>query len=115
MIRHARLSDGGSSGSSPSSSGTSTTTHFRVARTIPTILTRRDMLRVAMDPIMDLDIVLITAIIELMGQCIGVGLEAYLFRVVYRNSSAEGQYPSKSGVSRRSTIVPSLAFPRGSM
>ena len=66
---------------------------LRDARTIPTILitrTRRDMLRVAMDPITDLDMALIRAIIELMVRDTGVGLEASLFRVVYRNSSVEG-------------------------
>ena len=48
------------------------------------------MLRVAVDPLMDLDMALITAIIELMVRDTGVGLEAYLFRVEFRNSSAEG-------------------------
>ena len=62
----------------------------RVARTIPTILTLRDMLRGAMDPIMDLDMALIKAITVLMVRDIGVGLEAYLFRVEFRSSSVEG-------------------------
>ena len=65
----------------------------RVARTIPTIVTRRDMLRVAMDPTMDPDMALIIAITELMCQDIGVGLEAYLFRAEYRNSRAEAENP----------------------
>ena len=56
--------------------------NVRVARTIPTIRTRRDKLRVAMDPI--------TAITVLMVRDIGVGLEGYLFRVEFRNSSVEG-------------------------
>ena len=47
----------------------------RVARTILTILIRRDMLRVAMEPITDLDMALIIAIIVLMVRDIGVGLE----------------------------------------
>ena len=89
--------------------------NLRVARTILTILTRRDMLRVAMDPSMDLNMALITAITVLMVQDIGVGLEAYLFRVVYRNSSAEGQYPSRCGFNRWSTIFLSQASLRGSM
>ena len=63
---------------------------IRVARTSLIILTRRDMLRVAVDPLMDLDMVPITAIIELMVCDIGVGLVAYLFRVEFRNSSVEG-------------------------
>ena len=64
--------------------------NIRVARTIPTILTRREMLRVAMDLSMDLNMALITDITVLMVQDIGVGPEASLFRMVYRNSSAEG-------------------------
>ena len=48
------------------------------------------MLRVAMDLIMDPDMALITAITVLMVRDIGVGLEGYLFRAEYRNSSAEG-------------------------
>ena len=50
--------------------------NLRVARTILTILTRRDMLRVTTDPIMDPDMALIhTSITELMVRDIGVGLE----------------------------------------
>ena len=89
--------------------------NLRVGRTIPTIPTRRDMLLVAMDPIMDLDIFLITAIIELMVPDTGVGLEAYLFRDEYRNSSTEGQYPSRCGFNRWSTIFLSQASLGGSM
>ena len=89
--------------------------NFRVARTIPTILTRRDMLRVAMEPITDLDMALITAIIELMVRDNGVGREAYQFRAQCQNSSAEGQYPSRCGFNRWRTIFLSQAFLRGSM
>ena len=64
---------------------------IRVARTIPTIPTRRDMLRVAVDPLTDLDMARITAIIELTGRDIGVGPEEYLFRVGFRNLNGEGQ------------------------
>ena len=64
--------------------------NIRVARTIPIIRTRRDMLRVAEDPIIVLDMALITAIIELTVRDTGVGLEAYLFRVEFRSSSVEG-------------------------
>ena len=87
---------------------------LRVVRTILTIHTRRDMLRVAMDHIMDLDMVLIIAIIEFMVRDIGLGLEAYLFRVHYRNSSADGQYPSRCGFNTWSTIFLSQASLRGS-
>ena len=94
MIRHARLTHGGSSGSSPLRVVLRLPNNLRVARTIPTILTRRDMLRVAMDPSMnpsmDLDMARITAITVLMVRGIGVGLEAYPFRLEFRNSSAEG-------------------------
>ena len=48
------------------------------------------MLRVAVDPLMDLDMALITAITELMGRDTGVGLEEFLFRVEFRSSSVEG-------------------------
>ena len=68
--------------------------NLRVARTSPTILitrTRRDMLRVAMHPITDLNMALITATIECKSRDNGVGLEPYLIGVVYRNSSVEGQ------------------------
>ena len=75
----------------------------------------RDMLRVAMDPTMDPDMALTIAITVLMVQDIGVGLEAYLFRVVYRNSSAEAQYPLRCGFNRWSTIFLSQASLRGSM
>ena len=64
--------------------------NIRVARTSPTTLTRRDMFRVPVDPLMDLDMALITAITVLTVLDIGVGLEGYLFRVEFRNSSAEG-------------------------
>ena len=46
------------------------------SRTIPIILPRRDMLRVAKEPITDLDMALIRAITVLMVPDIGVGLEA---------------------------------------
>ena len=79
MIRHARLPHGGTSGSSLLRVIPRLPHKLRVARTIPTILinrTRRDMLRVATDPTIDPDMALIIAIIELMVQDTGVGLEA---------------------------------------
>ena len=82
----------------------------RVARTILTIPTRRDMLRVAVDPLTDLDMALITAITVLTVRDIGVGLEGYLFRVEFRNSSVEG-----CGYNKRSTIFLSQASLRESM
>ena len=91
---------------------------LRESRTIPTIRitrTRRNMLRVAVDPPMDLDMALITAIIVLMVRDIGVGLEGYLFHVEYQNSSAVSQYPSRCGFNRWSTIFLSQASLRGSM
>ena len=73
------------------------------------------MLRVTMEPITDLDMALITALIVLTVLDIGVGLEAYLFHVEYRNSSAAGQYPFRCGFNRWSTIFLSQAFLRASM
>ena len=87
--------------------------NLRVPRTIPTILTCRDMLRVALDPIMDPDMAIITAITVVMALDIGVGLEGYLFSAEYRNSSAECQYPSRSGFNKWNTIFPSQVFQRG--
>ena len=84
--------------------------NIRVARTIPTIPTRRDMLRVAVDPLTDLDMARITAIIELTGRDIGVGPEEYLFRVAFRSTNGEGLYPSRCGYSKWNITSPSPGF-----
>ena len=89
--------------------------NLRVACTILTILTRRDMLRVAMEPITDLDMARITAIIVLMAPDIGVGPEEYLFRVAFRSSNGEGLYPSRCGYSKWNIISPSPGFRNESM
>ena len=92
--------------------------NLRVAHTTGTtriIRTRCDMLRVAMDPIMDLEMALDMAIIMLMVRNTGVGLVEYLFRAVYPNSSEDVQSLSRCGFSKWSIISPSQAFRRGSL
>ena len=54
----------------------------RIIRTFRITRTLHDMLLVAMDPTMDLEIALDIAITVGMVRDTGVGIEAYLFRVV---------------------------------
>ena len=56
----------------------------------------RDMLRVAMDPVMDLGMALIIAIAVVVVRDTGVGLADYPFPVECPNSNAEAQSKSRS-------------------
>ena len=87
---------------------------LRVERTILTILiirTLRDMLRVAMDPIMDAGIALIIAIAVFMVRDTGVCLAVYLFLVDCPNLNAEAPSQSRCGFNRWSIIFPSQGVP----
>ena len=91
---------------------------LRVNRTISTNRitgTLRDMLPIAMGPIMNADMALDIAITVVMDRDTGVGVAAEPIRVRYRNSSAEGQFLSNSAFTKWSTVFRSQAFRRGSL
>ena len=86
---------------------------IRTARIIPVTRMLRDILRVAMDPIMDSGMVLDMAIVMDIVLDIAVGLAENLFPVECPDSNAEAQFQSRCGFNRWSIIFPSLESQKG--
>ena len=112
MIGNVRITHLGSSGSCASSYGTSHATlhsHHRIARMLPGMFLGMMVLDIALGMAPE------TATRGRMVRDIGVGPEAYLFPVTYRNSKVDVRSLASCGFSKLSIIFPSLECRKGSM